>query len=67
MNTKEKEEMLNSQGYEIEQALGGHYRCVHYKRNGTLDEVVWNDSACEDAYIRDNAVEISYSMLFLDL
>ncbi len=64
---KDKEARLNSQGYEIEQVLGGYYICLHYKENGTFDKVLWNDPSSKDAYIRDKAVSIAYDMVFLDI
>lgn len=56
MNTINVKEFFKNNGFTIEKAIGGYYYCKHG------DNVVWMDSACEDAYELESAMVIAYDM-----
>lgn len=55
-------EEIKAKGVTIEQA-GDYWKAVRYNEDGQYD-VVWQDSACDEAYDYESAVLFVYSMLF---
>lgn len=64
LTPSEMEQWMNSLGCYIEQAIGGHYRCVKYEGDGApYGKVIWDDPACEDASDRDTAICVAYNII----
>lgn len=48
---------MNENGYSMELSSAGYYYCMRG------DELIWMDSACEDAYELESATYMAYDVI----